>query len=275
MVSLDKGKLLNNRIIFGRICILAAIIALASVFDALIASYRKPANNIDIITGRSMEMVGKVYGKVTTDKDISFISDSPYLTISLDKNIFSGYWLGEDMWRGELRADSYLRPGKYNIKIQFNDTSMIKAEDREKVGKLSIYTVNVYSDAKALRESELSFIKRFTGISPWSIAVAFFPIVLISGGLIFIISGKIEDQMAQEGLAEIYRVLKNENGLEIFFGLGKKHGLQSGEKINLFNESGELLSEVIVKDIGNENSSAVTDILRIRPGFMVARIESF
>ncbi|MBF0303986.1 MAG: hypothetical protein HQK73_13175 [Desulfamplus sp.] len=274
MISIDNNKLINNRVIFGRICVLAMIITLIGIFDALISSYRKPANHIDIITGRSFEMVGKVYGNIKSVRDISFSSDSSGVTLSFDDELFSGYWLGEEMWRGNVKVDSSLPQGKYQIKIHFNDLTNIKPDDRVKVEKLSTYTVNVYSDAKALRQSDLSFIKRFTAISPWSIVIAFFPIVIIAGGLIFIISGKIETQMAEQGFAEIYRVIRHEKGLEIFFGLGKKHGVEPGEKMNLLNESGLLVSEIVVENIGGENSSAVTDISKIRPGYMVARLES-
>lgn len=271
---MDRSKLINNRVIFGRICMLAFLIALTGIFDGLISSYRKPANDLDIITGRSMEMVGKVYGNVTTVNDLSFTSDSPYLTLLLDPKLFSGYWLGEGMWRGELKADSSLRPGRYNIKINFHDLSNIKPDAKKKVEKLSSYTVNVYSDAKALRQSDLSIIKRFTGISPWSISIAFLPIIMIAGGLIFIISSRLDTDLAQHGLAEIYRVSRHESGFEIFFGLGKTHGLQAGEQMNLFNESGDLITEIVVENIGKESSSAVVDSPRIRPGCMVSRIHS-
>ncbi|MBF0468598.1 MAG: hypothetical protein HQK61_06895 [Desulfamplus sp.] len=268
----DSNKLISNRVIFGRICLFAFLITLTGILDGLIASYRKPANDIDIIIERPIEMIGKVYGKVTTPDDIIFISDSPNLALLLDKDIFSSHWFGEDMWRGELKANSSLRPGKYNIKIKFRDVSMIKLDDREKVEKLSVYTVNVHSDAKAMRQSDLSLIKRFTGISPWSIAIAFFPIIVIAGGLIFIISGKLDAQMAQKGMAEIYRVSRHSRGLEVFFGLGRTHGLEAGEKMHLFNESGDLVTELVVENIGKETSSAVIDMPKIRPGCMVARI---
>jgi hypothetical protein len=274
MIYMDSSKLMNNRVIFGRICILASIIAIVGIFDTLISSYRKPNNDLDIITGRSLEVVGKIYGNVKSINDIGFTSNSPELTISFDEKLFSGYWLGEGMWRGELNANSYLQPGKYSIKIIFSDLSDIKPEKLEKLEKLCTYTVNVYSDAKTLRQSDLSFIKRFTGISPWSISIAFLPIILISGGLVFIVSGKIYADMAQKGFAEIYRVIRHERGFEIFFGLGKNHGLEAGERLNLVNESGDVVSEIVVENIGKENSSAITDISKIRPGCMVARIES-
>ncbi|MBF0376348.1 MAG: hypothetical protein HQK72_02590 [Desulfamplus sp.] len=270
---IDNSKLTNNRAIFGRISIVASIIVIITILDALAASYRRGANEIDIITGRSSEIVGKIYGNVKNINDIGFTSDSPYLKLIFDEKLFSGYWLGEGMWRGEIKTDYSLLPGKYQIKIIFNDTSNIKPDDRIKVEKLSTYTVNVYSDAKALRQGSLSFIKRFTGISPWSIAIAFFPIVLISGALVFVMSGRIDTDMAQHGFAEVYRVSRHENGLEIFFGLGKKHGLEAGEKMNLFNESGDILAEIVVDNIGKETSSAVINMPKIKPGCMVGRIQ--
>lgn len=272
MIYMDNGKLINNRIIFGRICMLASVIAIIGIFDTLISSYRKSANDIDMITGRSFEIVGKVYGNTTSSHDIIFKSDYPGLTLSLGEKLFSGYWLGEGMWRGELKADSSLPPGKYNIKILFRDLSNIKPDKLEKLEKLCTYTVNVYSDAKALRQSDLSFIKRFTGMSPWSISIAFLPIILIAGGLVFIVSGRIDDNMAKKGFAEIYRVSKHDRGFEIFFGLGKNHGLEVGEKMNLLDQSGEIITEIVVENTGKENSSALTDISKIRPGCMVARL---
>jgi len=271
---MDKSKLINRRVIFGRICILALLIAIAGIFDGLIASYRKPAREMDLVTGSPMEIIGKVYGKVTTPNDMSIISDSPKLTIALDKDLFSDYWLGEEMWRGELRTETSLRPGRYNLRVKFHNVSMIKMDVREKVEKLSIYTVNAYGDAKAMRQANRSFIKRFTGLSPWAIPIAFFPIVLMAGGLVFMISGRLDTEMAQSGLAEIYRVSKHAKGLEVFFGLGKTHGLEAGERINLFNKSGDLVTEIVVENIGRETSSAVIDMKIIRPGCMVSRIHN-
>jgi len=271
---MDKNKMVSSRVVFGRICILASLIALTGVFDGLISSYRKPANEMDIIRGRSMEIIGKVYGNATGIGDMSFISDSPDLRLLLDEKLFSGYWLGDGMWRGALYADSALRPGRYKIRVKFNDLSSIKPDARQKVEKLSTYTVNVYRDAKALRQSDLSLVKRFTGISPWLIAIIFFPIVVIAGALIFIISSILEKEMALDGRAEIYRVTKHPGGLEVFFGLGKKHGLEAGEKMNLFNESGDLITEIVVNNIGKDNSSAVVDIPKIIPGFMVSRSQN-
>lgn len=160
---------------------------------------------------------GKVYGNVTTVNDLSFTSDSPYLTLLLDPKLFQVTGLERECGEETFKADSSLRPGRYNIKINSHDLSDIKPDAKKKVENSLAKTVNVYSDAKALRQSDLSIIKRFTGISPWSISIAFLPIIMIAGGLIFIISSRLDTDLAQHGLAEIYRVSRHESGFEIFF----------------------------------------------------------
>lgn len=268
----DKNRLMIKRMTLGRLCLIASFIALISVLDALTAAYRKPANDLDIITGHSFRITGNVYGNVKSALDIGVVSDSPELTLNFDKNIFSGYFLGVDMWRAELKAGFSLKPGRYHLKLIPPGLPDIKPGDRLKLDARLSYTVNVYSDVNSRRQSSLSFINRFTGISPWFFAIGFFLIALSTGTWIFVISGKIDAEMAKQGFAEIYRVSKKEGGLEVFFGLGKLHGLESGEKIGLFDASGDFLKEIVVDTIGKENSSVVVDILKIRPGFMVARM---
>ena len=263
---------MHKRVILGRLCLFVSIIAMVSVLDGLTAAHRKPDNDLDIITGRSFKITGNVYGNVKKAGDIGVVSDSTELTLNFDEDIFSGYFLGVEMWRAELKAGSALKPGKYHLKLIPPDLPEIKPEDRQKLDALLAYTVNVYADAKAQRQGSLSLINRYTGVSPWFTAIGFFLAAVSTGAWIFVISGKIEADLAEQGFAEIYRVIKNAGGLEIFFGLGKCHGLEVGEKIGLFNTSGDLLKELVVETLGKETSSATVDLLNIRPGFMVARM---
>ncbi len=272
---MDKNRLMNNRMTLGRLCLLASLIALISVLDMLAASYRKPANDLDIITGRSFKITGNVYGNVKSAHDIAVVSDSPELTLNFDKDIFSGYFLGVQMWRAELNAGSSLRPGKYHLKLIPPELPEIKSDDRQKLDALLSYTVNVHADIKSQRQGSLSLINRYTGVSPWFVAIAFFLMALSTGAWIFVISGKIDAEMARQGFAEIYRVSKKEGRLEVFFGLGQCHGLEAGEKMGLFNESGDLLKEIVVETIGKETSSVMVDALKIRPGFLVARMNQY
>ncbi|MCM2286322.1 MAG: hypothetical protein NDI81_16180 [Desulfobacula sp.] len=269
---MDKNRRMHKRMILGRLCLFVSIMAMISVLDGLTAAHRKPDNDLDIITGRSFKITGNVYGNVKKARDIGVVSDSPELSLNFDEDIFSGYFLGVEMWRAELKAGSALSPGRYHLRLVPPDLPEIKPGDRQKLDALLSYTVNVYADAKAQRQGSLSLINRYTGVSPWFSAIGFFLAAVLTGVWIFVISGKIEADLAEQGFAEIYRVSKNAGGLEIFFGLGQCHGLEDGEKIGLFNASGDLLKELVVETIGKETSSAKVDLLNIRPGFMVARM---
>jgi hypothetical protein len=269
---MDKNRLMHKRMILGRFCLFVSIIAMISVLDGLTAAHRKPDNDLDIITGRSFKITGNVYGNVKKAGDIGVVSDSTELTLNFDEDIFSGYFLGVEMWRAELRAGSALSPGRYHLRLIPPDLPEIKPDDRQKLDALLTYTVNVYADAKAQRQGSLSLINRYARVSPWFTAIGFFLMAVSTGAWIFVISGKIEADLAEQGFAEIYRVIKNAGGLEVFFGLGKCHGLEAGEKIGLFNASGDLLKELVVETIGKETSSVKVDLLNIRPGFMVARM---
>ncbi len=269
---MDKNRLMHKRMILGRLCLFVSMIALISVSDGLSAAHRKPANDFDIIAGRSFKITGNVYGNVKSARDMAVVSDSPELTLNFDKDIFSGYFLGVEMWRAQLKAGSALSPGRYHLRLIPPDLPEIKPEDRQKLEALLTYTVNVYADVKSQRQGSLSFINLYIGVSPWFTAIGFFLTAVSTGAWIFVIFGKIEAVLAKQGFVEIYRVSKNAGWLEVFFGLGKRHGLEAGEKIGLFNASGDLLKELVVETIGKETSSVTVDIMNIRPGFMAARM---
>ncbi|MFH2091301.1 MAG: hypothetical protein ABIJ31_02960, partial [Pseudomonadota bacterium] len=248
---------------------------LFSVFDVLISVHRQPVNHLNIIKGESIMLTGDAYGKLTTVNDIRVTTDTPDLTLAFEETIFKGFWLGVQMWRAKLSAASTTHPGVYSMKIIFDDLSEIKPKYHQKLADRSTFTVTVYDSASALRNGELSLIKRYTGIPSWLIALSFFLMTVMAGGLIFQMSGEIDSKRAQQGVAEIYRIKKSAQGLEIFFGLGKVHGLQAGEKMHVLNETGHLITQMTVDQIGQEDSSAVVDILNIMPGCMVARINQY
>ena len=274
-MTMDNNKWMRYRAFLGKICIAAFILALVSVFDVLISTHRKPANHLNVVAGHSIALTGNVYGKVTTIHDIGVTTSTPGLGFGFDEKIFKEFWLGLPMWRGELSAASTLAPGTYAMKIMFHDLSEIKPESYEKVADLTTYTIRVYGSNKALQKSELSLIKRYVGLPAWPLALCFFLVAVTAGAFVFLLSGKIDSQMAQNGLAEIYRVQKLSHGLEVSFGLGKIHGLTPGEKMLLFDETGDLVTEMTVDHIGQENSSAVVSIDHIMPGCMVSRINHF
>jgi hypothetical protein len=258
----------------GRGFILAALLLLFGVFDGLSSSLRKPETRLDILRGSSLEIIGKVLGNAASAKDLVVTSDSGELDMVLDPDLFKGFWMGDLMWRGRLMAYSSLKPGTYSLSVQCRDPSGVKPEHRDKVRSLSTYTVTVHGDEAALLSSQASLFLRWAGISPWWVAVVLLPVVLLSGMVIFLVSGRIDEAMAREGNAEVYRVRKGEDGLEIFFGLGSSHGLAKGEPLRLLDGSGRIVSETCAFAVGQDNSSAVLKAPEsgVRPGYRVVRV---
>ncbi len=82
----------------------------------------------------------------------------------------------------------------------------------------------------------------------------------------------MEGLLAQQGQAEVYQVKKMEGGYLVGFGLGTAHGVQPGARLPLFNEEGQTLGTVEVKESSATDSLAlIISDQEIRPGFTVSR----
>ena len=265
-------KLHTARVLIGKLSFIALVIALSGVCDGLSSAMRVPLNQLDMIAGRTTEIIGKFYGNTANPGNLAYVSGSPGLSVSFEKEGFKGFWLGENMWRGTIVTSKDLTSGTYSLKITSGDMSNIKPKHRKDVENRMTYPVRVFRNEAEMRAGELSMARRFLGISPWILSALSLPLILVSGALVFLLSGKIEKAMAENGQAEIYRVSKNDSQLEVFFGLGETHGLTQGEAMKLFDKSGRLITEIRVHTIGPENSSALTDLcFPVTPGFLVAR----
>lgn len=272
---MDLKKLLKTRTMLGKICLVAGILAFSGIFDVLVSSYRRPANNLDVITGSSVDINGRLYGSAKGSSDLMYQSSNPDLKLEFDQKLYSGFWFGEGMWRANVIAPQNLPSGNYKISIKYPDLKKLKPKDLKKFEKLSSYTINVYEDAKALQAGSFSLITRTTGISPWIVFGVFFPIILIGGAANYKISSILEIMMAENGQAEIYRISKVEKGFEVYFGLGKNHGLNKGDIISLLTDQGNYIAKVEVENAGLENSTALVGVYRdVKPGYLVSRFHN-
>lgn len=269
---MDLKKLLRTRAMLGKICLVAGILAFSGIFDVLVSSYRRPSNSLDVITGSSVDINGRLYGSAKASSDLMYQSTNPDLKLEFDQKLYSGFWFGEGMWRAKVAAPQNLQSGTYRISIKYPDLKNIKPKDLKKFEKLSNYTINVYEDAKALQAGSFSMITRTTGVSPWIVFAVFFPMILIGGAANYKISSILEFIMAENGQAEIYRISKVEKGFEIYFGLGKKHGLNNGDIISLLTDHGDYIAKIEVDNAGYENSTALVGVYRdVKPGYLVSR----
>lgn len=268
---MDQKKLIKTRAVLGKLCLIAGLLAFSAVSDILVSSYRKPANSLDVVTGSTVDINGRLYGSAKSVSDLQYSITSSDLKLEFDKNLYSGFWFGEGMWRGKVVAAGTIQSGSHTIRIRYPDIKDIKPKDLEKFNKLSSYTINVHEDTKALHAGSYSVFTRLSGLSPWVVFGVFFPLILIGGALNYRISGILEKIMVKNGQAEIYRISRVEKGFEVYFGLGKKHGLGNGDVIDLLDDNGEYIARIAVENAGQENSTALVGVYRsVKPGYLVS-----
>lgn len=272
---MDIKKLLATRAIIGKICVMAGIIAFVSIFDVLVSSYRTPENTHDVVRGSSVDINGRLYGSAKGVADLEYSASNPDVRINFDQKLYSGFWFGEGMWRGTIAVPESIGSGSYKISLKYPGVQNLKQKDVKKFEKLSNYTINVFDDEKAMREASYSMIKRMTNVSPWVTFAVFFPIILVGAIINYKMSSILEILMAEIGQAEIYRINRVDKGFEVYFGLGKKHGLNNGDIVNLLSDKGDYIAKLEVENAGYENSTALVGVYReVKPGFFVSRVHN-
>lgn len=266
-------KLTRFRSILNALSLIIVIVTITGVLDGLFSTFRKPETLIHMVQGDTRDVVGRFYGNTQAVSDLGFESSSRDLELTFEPEGFNGFWLGEGMWRATLYARPGMEQGGQTLKITYSDLSNLKEGDRRKVEDLSTFRIQVYPDALSLRRHDASWVMRTLGVSPWLLSMVFFIGLIVLGAVSFVVSCRVDDYLALEGKAEIYRVKPEANGLDIFFGLGEKHGLSKGERMMLFSDKGKGITTFNIDTPGEENTCARIGLHNlVRPGFIVARI---
>ncbi|MGA7578189.1 MAG: hypothetical protein ACLQUW_02775 [Desulfobaccales bacterium] len=243
------------------LCCLAVI----ALLDGLLSRFWEPASLIKLLPGMATEIDGPLGEPVRGVQELTYLSDSNDLTLAFAE-VHKGYFLGGDMWRGRITASSRIIPGEYHLTVvpRRSTTSMATPAFR----------ILVFADPVSLRRSSKSLVRRYTGLSPWGVAALCLPGVLLSFGTVFCLSLRLERLWAQEGRAEIYRVIRKDGDFEIHFSLGTEHGVRPGLDLSVYNPQGQAVGLARVAAAAARDAVAmVTANQEIRPGFMVVITE--
>lgn len=246
----------------GRIGLIVGVLLLASLIDGVISRHRTAFNVVNALPGSRQEIFGPLAEKVAGVQDLTYESSAPHLTLTLE-NIFTGHWFGDDMWRGWLTVGPPTPPGKYTLTV--------KLRQPQSAAPPVVFRVNVYADVAALNKNALSLVQRYTGWSPWWLAAGTLPVLLAMGLTVFWLSGKIDRLLAQAGRAEVYRVTRRESGFDLNFGLGSQHGVKPGDRLDLFDPSGQHVGAVAVTEVSEAVGVAWAEVSEVRPGFFVQK----
>lgn len=182
--------------LFGRISGLLLAIAMAALFDGLLAQMRTGHQELNILPGETIALSGPAALKNPLASDIvaRFTPEGAPLRFELE-GFFTGYWFGSGMWRGRIEALPGAESGRYSLRISFRGTSARNAQE---------YVLNIFRDGAAMRAASLSLIRRHTGYNPFMLAAVSGGLGLLLGGLTYWFGRRFTGRLHSLGLAQIY-----------------------------------------------------------------------
>jgi len=244
--------------ILNRVGALLGVLFLVSVLDTAFSGYMEPKSLCRIFPGGTEFVSGKISAdRITSLEDLKFVADTPLLTVEFVE-------AKGRLWRGKAHASSSMEAGTYHFKTLLKWQQPAEEE--------SEYTVKVFSDEAAYRNSFRSFLRRFLGVAPWLITAVSFPLLLVCLMLSFRISTQREAHLNEEGLATVFKVTRSKDSCEVSFGFGEKDGIRVGDSMWLMNRSWQPVGEVKVKKVGNLYATAEVDpSIFVKPDYLVGK----
>lgn len=134
------------------------LLAFLALLDGLIGQFREPANLIKLLPGLTAEIDGPLEEEVPGVQELTYFSDSDFLTLSF-ATVHKGYFLGGNLWRGQITASPSLQPGEYHLTVASRKST-------SPVATLG-FRIMVFPDPLSLQRSSKSLIRRHIGMSPW------------------------------------------------------------------------------------------------------------
>jgi hypothetical protein len=231
----------------GRIGAVFCILITIVLLDSLISRFTYKFNVLYTKVDGQYDLTGVMPEKSEKMADLKAETDSPEVVLEFTE-VFSGFWLGNTMWRGKVRVSEQALPGEYVIKVR---------DDRNpKINPALVFLAKVYPDASSLRKSHGPYLERLYGISAGWAASILFPGLAIILLFNYGVSSLLEKALANTGQAEVYMVKRVPNGIQFVFSLGKKQGLMRGEQLDILNSLGAAVGEAEVLTPGETDSIA-------------------
>lgn len=233
-----------------------------SMLDSCVARFRAPLFTVHLLPGGSEPVEGPADHEL---KDLSLLRvESSNGSVQLKIERFQpGFWLGGNIWVGTVSAAPDAGAGSYDLRV-FDP-------DQPPETPVAAFRAVVYPDYAALRESSFSVIRRAFDASPGMVALACIPALGLAMGLGFLLSRRVDRLLAHQGKAEVFLVKKAPGGMEIYFGLGSRHGVEPGMSVRVCSENGQIICDAEVQrvDAGNAMALSGTPAERLPHGAVV------
>ncbi len=238
---------------------LIVMLFFASVLDSCVARFREPLFTVHLLPGGSERVEGQVDHVL---KDLSLLhveTSNACVQLKIDR-FQSGTWLGGNMWIGAISAAPDSAVGTYDLRVL--------APNQPPETPVAAFQAIVYPDHAALRRSFLSVIRRTFDVAPGMVALACLPLLGLVLGLIYLLGRRVERLMADQGRAEVFLVKTIPGGIELYFGLGRRHGVEPGRRVDICSESGRPIFTAVVQQVDADNAMALAEprAERLPPG---------
>ncbi len=274
--ELDAGrKSLRFSRFMGRLSGLVFLIAALAVVDGLQTLVRHEFNEVSIIPGETIAVSGMMPQDASGLSDLRVEMEGLSGLTFTPVDAFKGFWMGGNMWRAELKADTAAAPGKGTITVvdmvplkkvgrtAIRDTDTPSPppvapegtgdEAGDKAGKDApqlpegtilgqnpalIYSVVLWPSEAARKAAEHSFARRLTGIQPfWAagIAAACALLCAIANSLFF---SRAEARLARHGVYFIHGIKKQPSGLQAAFAHAGQNAFLPGDAVLLYDMRG-------------------------------------
>jgi hypothetical protein len=252
------------------------VLMLLSMLDTCILAWSTPRNKIKAVAGGTKNITGKLVDPVDPNLlKIHFETDETQpaqnavdeiLTYEPRYREFQIRFVQAQgrMWRAVLKTEPNAAAGDYPIRVFQRDRN--PGKDTPQV------TVQIFSDEHSYRKSFLSLSRRFLGLEPWWITLFLLPVGALCVYLVMRQTAEEEDRLQSIGVGPIYKLAKGKNHWDIMFGLGSKHGIRPGDRLQILNPKHQIKGYLDAIEVGPESSTAILDLhADIAPDDLIAR----
>lgn len=242
------------------ICLVLALLA-----DGMIAGGRKDPNLHELLPGQALNLTDPMPRGAEKLEDLSLRVASPEISVRLVET-FTGFWLGGTLWRAEVGIPSGIAPGEYAAVMHY------QANGTETAPRQA-YLFRVHKDAAGIRAASLSPTMRQLGVSPYFLAVCLLPLAVLPMCASFVLTRRINQALAAEGMAEIFRAMASPEGQRIYFPLAPGAMMEENAAVTVLDERGrkELGTALVVAVTRGDVEAIMQDGVRVRPGSLARR----
>lgn len=240
--------------------VFCAFFALAAL-DGLVSHFRQPLNELHLMPGETARVNGSLTENVKGVEELSWVADSPSVRLEFE-SVHSGFWMGGLMWRGDLTVAPDLAPGKYSLVVTLKNKPGAKAQ--------AGFLVLVFGSEREVNRASGSILLSNLDLSPWYVTLFFLGMIALAVGCVYLFSRSREKILFKRGIGEIYLIMENPAGTEIYFNLGSGQGMAPGMRVEILNEELVPVGEASVAKVTEKDTMAmVGEGARPRPGFLV------